>query len=72
MGVQDRDWYQEHWMRNVLGLRGRAAAVKSSPGARAAQPRQLPPGAEAGNFWTWAAVFVLGLIGLGAFVAWLR
>lgn len=23
MGVQDRDWYQEHWLRNVLGVRRR-------------------------------------------------
>ncbi len=23
MGMHDRDWYQEHWLRNVVGVRRR-------------------------------------------------
>lgn len=68
MGVQDRDWYQEHWQRNVLGLRGRRSArafrTPQPPSAAEDQPRRLPKGAEAGQFWTVLGLGIVFAIGV--------
>ena len=70
MGVQDRDWYQEHWKREVLGI------DPVQPGYR-----RRPPGA----LWPYVLIVVLGglsgialhmklggyRISLQGFIAWL-
>lgn len=75
MGVHDRDWYQEHWRRNVLGV----SDATDDPAGEPVRARRLgrvraplPAGAESGSFWSWVALALLVLFGAGALVSWLR
>jgi hypothetical protein len=60
MGVQDRDWYQEHWLRNVLGVRERKL-----------RPRPIR---RKRSYWPllWVAMLMLGVSGCIAFVDVMR
>lgn len=74
--MMDRDWYQEHWHRNVLGVENSQGDPTGEP-ARirrgVAKPRpQLPPGAQSGSFWAWVVLVLLVLIAAGVLVSWLR
>lgn len=76
MGMMDRDWYRERFARKTLGIEGPLDDPFGEP-ARirrgVAKPwRPLPRGAEAGNFWSWLALALLGVVGVGALLAWLR
>lgn len=55
MGMMDRDWYQEHWQREVLGIEKPKGDPTGEP-ARAARrahrlARRVPAGAGPGKFW---------------------
>lgn len=61
MGVQDRDWYQEHWRRNVLGIepRDERRALRRARRRR----RSLP--ADVARFWrvvSWLFIFAATLV----------
>lgn len=68
MGMMDRDWYQEHWQRNVLGLdkpKGDPTGEPARLARRLARARRVPAGAEPGKFWLrvyQVAVFVATVV----------
>lgn len=55
MGMMDRDWYQEHWRRNVLGIEDSKGDATGAPAVSARRAerlaRRVPAGAGAGRFW---------------------
>ncbi|MCZ2415647.1 MAG: hypothetical protein LC136_15475 [Burkholderiales bacterium] len=68
MGMMDRDWYQEHWQRNVLGLdkpKGDPTGEPARLARRLARARRVPAGAGPGKFW-WRLYWALCAV---AFVA---
>lgn len=70
MGMMDRDWYQEHWRRNVLGIEDSKGDPAGEPAVAARRAQRLaqrvPAGAGPGKFWSrfWWVLCVV------AFVAW--
>lgn len=55
MGMMDRDWYQEHWQRNVLEIEKPKGNPTGAPAVAARRAwrraRRVPAGAGPGLFW---------------------
>lgn len=52
MGMMDRDWYQEHWQRNVLGIeKPKGDPTGASAVAARRLARRVPVGTGPGPFW---------------------
>lgn len=68
MGMMDRDWYQEHWQRNVLGIEKPKGDPIGAPAVAARRAwrlaRRVPAGAGPGEFWRWVycVAVVVGLV----------
>lgn len=60
MGVHDRDWYQEHWCRNVLGIDPRD---EKRAARRVRRRRAVAP--DVARFWravSWLFIFAATLV----------
>lgn len=70
MGMMDRDWYQEHWRRNVLGIEDSKGDPTGEPAVAARRAerlaRRVPAGAGPGRFWVW----LYRALALAGFVVW--